>query len=196
MDKIRVGVYGNNGGHQVTKEFNAHPEINAKIVATCQCPNAEEIEGIKIYDTLEDMINDDSVDLISLCSPDRSKQADEAIKCMKNGKHVYAEKPCAMTEEKLDELIKTSEETGMMFHEMAGTVFNQPYYAMREFVKTGALGEIVQVFTQKSYPLRIEARPQDENIDGGMIRQVGVHNLRFIEHITNIKINKIKAIQT
>jgi predicted dehydrogenase len=46
-------------------------------------------------------------------SPLRSEQAGHAIACMKGGKHVYAEKPCAMTEADLDAIIATSRETGM-----------------------------------------------------------------------------------
>ena len=196
MRKIKIGVYDNNCGHQITKEILANPDIPGEIVACCQCPEAEGIENVVVYDSLEEMLADEKVELISLCSPNRRRQAQEAIMCMRAGKHVLAEKPCAMTEEELDELIRVSEETGMHFHEMAGTVFAQPFWAMRKLVMSGQLGEIVQVYSQKSYPLRIEKRPQNEDIDGGLLLQVGVHNLRFIEHITGLKIKRIRAVQT
>ena len=141
-------------------------------------------------------MEDERIELISLCSPNRRLQAAEAIKCMKAGKHVLAEKPCAMTEEELDEIIKVSRETGKQFHEMAGTVFVQPFYALRKLVLSGELGEIVQIYTQKSYALRINARPQNEDVDGGLLRQVGVHNVRFVEHITGLKVKDISAVQT
>ena len=101
-----------------------------------------------------------------------------------------------VTEEELDEIIRVSRETGKTFHEMAGSVFTQPFWALRKLVMSGQLGEVVQVYTQKSYPLKIQQRPQNEDIDGGLILQVGVHNLRFIEHITGIKIDQIYAVQT
>lgn len=196
MRKIKIGVYDNNCGHQITKEVLANPDICAEIVACCQCPEAEKIENIVIYNSLEELIADENVELISLCSPNRRKQAQEAIQCMRAGKHVLAEKPCAMTEEELDEIIRVSGETGKTFHEMAGSVFTQPFWALRKLVMSGQLGEVVQVYTQKSYPLKIQQRPQNEDIDGGLILQVGVHNLRFIEHITGIKIDQIYAVQT
>lgn len=62
------------------------------------------------------------------------------------GKHVYAEKPCALNESDLDRIVATAHETGLLFREMAGTAFGRPYYAMREIVASGFLGEIVRSF--------------------------------------------------
>lgn len=196
MKKIKVGIYDNNCGHQVTRVFDSVPNINAIPYACCNCPNAEKYDGIKVYNTLEEMIADDNVELISLCSPNRRLQAKEAVMCMQAGKHVYAEKPCAMTERELDEIINASVKYGVQFHEMAGSAFEQPFLALRRLVLGEKLGEIVQVYTQKSYPLNLDKRPHNEDIDGGLLMQVGVHNLRFIEHITGLKITDIYAVDT
>lgn len=195
MRKIKVGVYYDNGCHQITREVLAKPNIKAEITASCHCPNAEKHKNVTYYDTLEEMLKDERLELISLCSPNRRLQAEDAIKCMRAGKHVYAEKPCAMSEEDLDRILKVSEETGKQFHEMATTAFNQPYYALRKFILSNKIGDIVQIYSQKSYPLGTH-RPQDEDIDGGLIRQVGIHNMRFTEHITGLKIKEIYAVQT
>ncbi len=64
----------------------------------------------------------------------------EAIRCLEGGKHVYAEKPCAMTESDLDAIIETSRRTGNRFHEMAGTAWEQPYFIMRQRNQDGAIG--------------------------------------------------------
>lgn len=199
MSQIGVGLYYNYCGHQIHYLLKNHPR--AKIIAVCGM-NLEELTDeqrsdpeLRYYHSLEEMIADDRVKVISLCSPNRRQQPQEAILCMKNGKHVYAEKPCAMTEEEIDLLVKTSEETGCLFREQAGTGFQQPCLAIRRVVESGVLGTIVQVFAQKSYPYH-EHRPQDENLDGGLIMQNGVHAVRFIEHGAGLKISKIRAIQT
>ncbi len=194
MRKIKVGVYYDYGSHQMTRDLRKHPWIPAEIVATCHCP-VDDPERVRHYETLDEMLQDDEIELISLSSPNRKMQAQEAIRCLEAGKHVYAEKPCAMTEEELDEILRVAKETGKQFHEFAGSAFGQPYYALRKLVLSGALGEIVQIHTQKSYPLGT-TRPQDENVDGGLMRQVGVHNLRFIEHITGLRCASIDAVCT
>lgn len=197
--QIGVGLYYNNCGHQIHYLLKNHPR--AKIVAVCGMdPNQltddqKNDPDLRWYNTLEEMIADDRVKIVSLCSPNRREQPNEAILCMRNGKDVYAEKPCAMTEEDLDRVIAVSKETGRLFREQAGTGFQQPCLAIHRVVKSGVLGEIVQVFAQKSYPYH-EGRPQNEDIDGGLIMQNGIHAIRFIEHGAGLKISKIRAIQT
>jgi predicted dehydrogenase len=198
MSQITVGLYGING-HQVHHNLINHPLGVCVAAAGIKPENLplpiRENNEFVIYDSLEEMLHDDRIHLISLCSPRRRDQAQQAIMCMDAGKHVYAEKPCAMTEKELDEIMTTAAATGMSFHEMAGTAFSQPYYAMREYIKIGELGTIVQIFAQKSYPYH-DRRPQDENVDGGLLLQVGVHALRFIEHVAGVKVTEIYALET
>ena len=149
----------------------------------------------RVCSGLDELIADEEIDLISLCSPKRSEQAEHAVKCMLGGKHVYAEKPCAMSEKDIDKIIATSKSTGKRFHEMAGSAFDQPYLAMRKIVQSAKLGTVVQVLAQKSYPY-FDGRPQDENIDGGLALQVGIHAMRFVEHVACAKIAEMKVFQT
>jgi predicted dehydrogenase len=135
------------------------------------------------------------VRLVSLCSPMRARQAAEAMQCMEAGRHVYAEKPCAMNVRELETLVETAGKSGVRFHEMAGTAFDEPYRTMRETVRSSALGEVVQVLVQKSYPY-FAARPQDEDVDGGLLRQVGIHALRMVEHVAGRKILEIATVET
>ncbi|MGE9291414.1 MAG: Gfo/Idh/MocA family protein, partial [Puniceicoccales bacterium] len=147
------------------------------------------------HSSLEDILDDPRVDFISLCSPRRADQAQQAIRALRKGKHVLAEKPCATTEEDLDAILQAATESTATFHEMAGTAFDQPYLAMRKIVLSGQIGEVVQVIAEKSYPY-YEGRPQDEEIDGGLIAQNGVHALRFIEHVACTPIVSITATET
>jgi predicted dehydrogenase len=196
--KIGIGLYGMNG-HQIQGMLQNHP--GAELKATAGLNPSRLPEGlrnnpsVRHYDTLDEMLDDERVQLVSLCSPRRRDQAREAIQCMERGKHVYAEKPCAMTEEDLDAIFDAVKRTGMQFHEMAGTAFEQPYLSVKRIVEQGTLGEIVQVLAQKSYPLH-DRRPQDEDIDGGLICQVGIHALRFIEHVAGQRIKNIAAVET
>jgi predicted dehydrogenase len=199
MPKIGIGLYGTNG-HQIHNALIDHPL--GRCVATAAFDQAQLPEplrtdpGIRHYRTLDDLLKDDKVELVSMCSPRRRDQPAEAIRCLRAGKHVYAEKPAAMTERDLNALIATAHTEGRMFHEMwTDSAMSQPYYAMREVVQAGTLGTVVQVLVQKSYPLR-NHRPQDEDVDGGLILQVGVHALRFVEFTAGVKADRIWAIET
>lgn len=197
--KIGIGLFGNNGGHQIHGELINHP--HAAIVATAAMdrslltPEQQSDTDIRHYDSLEELLKDERVQVVSLCSPRRANQVNEAIMCMRQGRHVYAEKPCAMQEAELDQLLQVVSETGCLFREMAGTGFQQPYLSIRNLVQSGVIGEVVQVFAQKSYPYH-DARPQDEAIDGGLIGQNGIHAIRFVEHVACVRIEEIHAMET
>lgn len=178
MTKIKVGLYGSNG-HQIEGLLKKHP-------SACLVHHGE---------SLDVLLNDPEIELVSLCSPVRKNQAKEVIMFLEAGKHVYAEKPCAMTETELDMIMQTSRKTGRLFHEMAGTAFEQPYVSMRELVLQGQIGEVIQVLAQKSYPYH-DGRPQNEDIDGGLLMQVGIHAFRFIEHVAGVRIFQANAIET
>ncbi len=196
--KLQVGLYGING-HQIHAHLAQHP--TAELAAVAEFPEAalnDEQRAdprLRRYPSLDELLNNGRVQLVSLCSPRRRQQAQEAIRCLEAGKHVYAEKPCAMSESDLDAILETAARTGRQFHEMAGTAFDQPYLALRQVVQSGVLGTVVQVLAQKSYPYH-DARPQDEDVDGGLLLQVGVHALRFIEHVAGVRIAEGQAWQT
>ncbi|MDI7275203.1 MAG: Gfo/Idh/MocA family oxidoreductase [Anaerolineae bacterium] len=196
--KIGVGLYGTNG-HQVQGKLDGH--AHARLVATAAfdraqlTPSQQQDPDIRHYDTLEELLQDERVQLVSLCSPVRREQARQAIRCLEAGRHVYAEKPCAMTEADLDAILSAARRTGCRFHEMAGTAFEQPYLAMRALVQAGTVGTVIQVLAQKSYPYH-DRRPQDEDVDGGLLMQVGVHALRFVEHVAGVRVATIEAMET
>jgi predicted dehydrogenase len=193
--KVRVGLYGNNG-HQLNDLLKGHPR--AELVACAHyIPPKELLEELPItrHDSLLALALDPNVDLISLCSPMRSTQVEDAIVCLQNGKHVYAEKPCALSEPELDRVLAAADASRRHFREMGGSIFSSPYLQMRDVVCSGELGEIVQVFAQKSYPWH-DGRPQDEMVDGGLTLQVGIHAARFVEHVTGIRISLLDLQET
>jgi predicted dehydrogenase len=187
MKKIGLALWGING-HQIQNSFFTNPDVELIGYGEIPVENMpEQFHELKKYNTFDEILNDDNVTMVSLCSAYRSQQAELAILAMRAGKHVYAEKPCALNEVDLDALITVSKETGMIFREMAGSGYEQPYYAMHGIVQGGGIGEIIQVFAQKSYPWHAN-RPQDENIDGGLTCQVAIHAVRMVTQVTNLKV--------
>ncbi|MSU51269.1 MAG: Gfo/Idh/MocA family oxidoreductase [Opitutus sp.] len=147
--KIGIGLYGSNG-HQISlANLAVHP--HARLVAVAALRATTLPEDVKRFASLEELLADPAVALVSLCSPRRADQARDAIRCLEAGKHVYAEKPAALTEADLDRILAAAKRSGKEFHEMAGTAFAPNYAIMRRLVGEGAVGEVIQVFVQKSY---------------------------------------------
>lgn len=178
---IRIGLYGKNG-HQLDPSL---PGVkDAKVIAICE--NEEQYEAF---------VRRTDLDLISICSPSRSNQHADIRSALLAGKHVYAEKPMVLEERQLDELLQLAASRGLMLREMAPTAYEQPYCGLRDIVASGELGEIVQVHAQKSYPYG-PWRPQLEDVDGGLLLQVGVHAFRMIEQVALQKVVAVSAVQT
>lgn len=192
---IGVGLHGFNG-HQVHRQLAQHRR--ARLVAVAGLAGAEppvEAGEAERRASLAELIEDPAIDLVVLCSPRRADQAADALACLAGGKHVLAEKPAALREADVDALLAAAREHGRVFREMAATAFEQPYRAMRAAVDAGAIGRVVQVHVQKSYPWH-DGRPRDEAVDGGLIAQVGIHALRLVEQVALAPIEAVEAART
>lgn len=196
--RLQVGLFGTNG-HQVHRQLLENPL--AQLAACAGFSLLPLPEGhpdrpvLRVHETLEDLLADPDIQLVVLCSPVRADQPAHALAALRAGKHVFAEKPCALLEDDIDRILAEAASRNLVFREMADSSFINPYAAMRRIVQSGVLGEIVLVSSQKSYPWR-DSRPQDESTDGGLIRQCALHAARWIEHVAGRKITSIHPLET
>jgi len=185
--KVGVGLYGVNG-HQVYRKLGQSEA--AELIAVAGFPDERMPDGLRdgrCCGALPDLLKIPEVELVVLCSPSRARQAEESVACLEAGKHVLAEKPCAMNEADLDRILATAARTGRIFHEMAGTAFEQPYASLFHLVRHGGIGRVRQIYAQKSYPL-YDGRPSDPAVDGGLFLHAGIHAARWIDHGLDLEI--------
>ncbi len=161
--------------------------------------------GIFAYDSLEDVLNDDRVDLITIVTPN-DVHREIAVKAMKAGKNVISEKPVAMSVDELREMISVSEETGKLFTVHQNRRWDAEYLMMKEVYDSGRLGPI---FGIQSIVYGSRGIPGDwrghKKFGGGMILDWGVHLIDQIlcivgdlklksiychcEHVTNYEVD-------
>ena len=187
MNKIGVGLYGWNG-HQINEELGDLE--TAYLAGICDADDKR-----AQFKTLRDLLVSSEIELVSMCSPNRGEQAGDIILALEAGKHVIAEKPCALNERDLDAILELSVKKGLIFCEMDHSYFAQPYYKAMELVELGAIGDVAQVLCQKSYPYT-DLRPQDESMDGGLILQSALYGFRWIQNIAGQEIKNIHTFAT
>jgi len=198
--KLRVACYGTNG-HQIMGGLAAHPR--AELVAVAEIPaaaverhlGAAAAAGVRVEPDLDALIGARDVELISLCSPRRDEQFEHAVRCLRAGKHVLAEKPAVLTIEHLEKLHEVMRASKAEFRQMGATGEEHVLSAMRKLVDEGRLGQIVQVYAMKSYPYH-DGRPQDVGVDGGLIRQAGIHGVRFMQWATGLRAARACGLET
>jgi predicted dehydrogenase len=195
---LNFALWGGNG-HQIQNNLERYPRLKLAAFGGFSSSDSDKLSEqypeATLCESLEDILKQPGVQLISLCSPLRSEQADDAIRCLSKNISVYAEKPCAMNEADLDRILAAASKSQAHFHEMSGTLFEQPYWAMHKIIQSGSIGDVIQVSAQKSYPF-YEGRPLSEDVDGGQVAQNGVHALRFVEHVCGVEAADIQALST
>ncbi len=152
---------------------------------------AEE-EGIHAYKSLDDLLADENVDIVTIAVPNDS-HLDLVVKSLKAGKHVVCEKPVAMSSEDLQMMIDTAKSTGSLFTVHQNRRWDGDYLSIKNLVESGEIGT----------PFRIESRvhgsrgiPGDWRAEkehgGGMMLDWGVH---LIDQLLLIYTQPIKTVQ-
>ncbi|MBQ4106548.1 MAG: Gfo/Idh/MocA family oxidoreductase [Lentisphaeria bacterium] len=95
-----------------------------------------------IYQSFEEILNDPRVDIVSICTPN-DLHAGEAMQAARAGKHIFLEKPAAVSAAELDQLSAVLAETGA--RSVMGLVlrFNPLTQMQRRLIAEGELGQIV-----------------------------------------------------
>ena len=147
MKKIKAGVVGC-GGISKNQHIPALMKIDeVEIVAVCdilkeRAEFAREMSGAKYaFTDYKDLIALSELDMVDICTPNYL-HAPVAIEALKSGKHVFCEKPDAMTVEEVENMKKTSEESGKHLMVMRNHRFREHSKYAKKYIEDGKCGEI------------------------------------------------------
>ncbi len=107
-------------------------------------PPGEQIDlgEIAAYETFEELLADDSVDVIDICLPP-NLHADAAVKALEAGKHVLCEKPMALNPADCDRMMDAASAAGKMLMVAHVLPFFREYTAAREIIASGKYGNLL-----------------------------------------------------
>ena len=109
MAHLGVAVVGLGVGEQHALAFEADPRTKLRWLIDMDESVADAVQGrIGDGETATDLqaaLDDPAVDIVSIATFDHM-HADEVVKCLNAGKHVFVEKPLARTATELDAIIK------------------------------------------------------------------------------------------
>ncbi len=151
--QLRIGVIGVSGRGVMVKSMH-RPEGEAVVVAGADiyqefAPKFHEFYGDDAFFTTDyrRLLERDDIDAVVVTSPD-PYHAEHAIAALEAGKHVYCEKPLAITVADCDRILKAYLDSGK--HLMMG--FNMRYMnifrTMKDIVDAGTIGEIKAVWVR------------------------------------------------
>lgn len=102
---------------------------------------AKEWDIAEAYTSVEEMLEKSDIDAVSVIVPNKF-HAPLAIQCMKAGKHVFCEKPPALSAAELEEMIEVSEATGKKLMFNFNNRARPESREMKKLFENGTLGTV------------------------------------------------------
>lgn len=128
-------------------------------------------EGVKVYDTGEELIAADDVDAVVITSTDAT-HADYVLECLKHGKQVFAEKPLAQSASDCEKIINEELKHGKRLVQVGFMRRYDPgYVEMKRIIDSGELGA----------PLMIHACHRNVSQSDGFTTDMGITNVAIHE---------------
>jgi predicted dehydrogenase len=185
--KLKVGIIGC-GGIAAQKHLPSIAGINeAEVTAFCDIipERAEElckkfgVQGAKTYTDYKDLLKDGSIDVVHVCTPNRS-HSPITVDALEAGKHVMCEKPMATSYAEAKKMSDAAKKTGKLL-----TIGYQyrcmpaPLY-LKKVCERGDLGDI---YFAKAHAIRRRGVPtwgvflKEKEQGGGPLIDIGTHAL-------------------
>ena len=177
MKKYKIGIIGYGGFGKFLHHWWSKME-NVEVAAIADSgSHSHQIENCKTYSDWKDLINDASIDIISIVTPP-GLHVEMACAAMKAGKHVLLEKPIAITEEGAMQILNTQKETRRIITVNHMIRYNAIIQNFMKLGKSGVLGKLRHVVVNnyaQDAALPVDHWFWNEELSGGILVEHGVH---------------------
>ncbi|MCO6455951.1 MAG: Gfo/Idh/MocA family oxidoreductase [Pirellulaceae bacterium] len=139
-----------------------------------------DLSGLAAYARLEDLLADPSIDCVDICLPP-ALHAEATIAALRAGKHVFCEKPMALTTDECDRMLEAAQQAGKLL--LIGHVLPlfPEYAAAHQLIQSGQYGKLLGGTFKRviSDPLWL-ADFYDPQRVGGPLIDLHVHDAHLI----------------
>lgn len=150
----------------------------------------------KLYTSYEALLADEMVDAIYIPLPN-ALHKEWAMKAMEAGKHVLCEKPLALNEEEVREMVEASRKHQVLLMEAFMYRYTERTRKVEEIIDSGVLGEIRHVESTFRFFLDREGTiKMNRELGGGALYDVGCYPVNFATMVLKEEPHKISATAT
>lgn len=183
MSEIRLGIVGLGAmGEEMLDVAVAHPDFTVAIAADIADQAVERVRSKHpeiIFSANPDDVIEADVDAVYIAAPPKF-HADYAIRGMKNGKHVFCEKPLAISIADGDAMLAAAKETGLVNAVNFALADRNVFLEIERAFKAREIGEIRGIEMRFLFPkwprdFQADAAWLDGREQGGFIREVFSH---------------------
>ena len=124
---------------------HAHPGFKLQAVTERNKKAAAvDYPGVISYDTIEDLIADEAIELMIINTPNYTHY-DYASRSLKAGKHILVEKPFTATRKEAKELFELADSVGKKIFFYQNRRWDSDFTAVKEVIESGKLGKLSEV---------------------------------------------------
>lgn len=184
-EALRVGVVGLGfAGDTHLKNYLLQPGVEAVALAGKEAEKLRllgETYGVpNLYDSWEDLVARDDLDIVSVCTPNHL-HAPIAIAALESGKHVLCEKPLARSGAEAAEISEAARKAGKVLRVAFNHRARGDISVLKHYVDNGDLGRVYHVkaswMRRRGIPGMGSWFTNKEMAGGGPLIDLGVHVL-------------------
>ena len=155
----------------------------------------EEI-GVKPYTSLEELLRDESIRIVSLCTPDHT-HAQLAVRILRSGRHLLLEKPLALSLPEAESIGRALADSGSTMAVDYEFRLNPAIVQLRRLVEEGVIGA-VEAFTLYHFrrPFKRDKWQkwiQRQEWSGGLIVEETSHWLDLLRFVTGKELSSLSC---
>ena len=152
---VRWGVLGlGNIAKKFADDIKLVPDCKLEAVASSDIARAKNFANIykvnRFYDNYDDLFKDSEVDIIYIASLNNNHYK-HSVNAIKHSKAVLCEKPLAINESQVKDLVYLSNERGVFLMEALWTRFNPVFDQLLRWISEGQIGKIKYIYASFSF---------------------------------------------
>ena len=189
---LQVGLIGAGriGKMHAINIANNFPEVKLKSIADPSI-DKELIESLKInncYSNPDNIINDDAIHAVIITSPTPT-HINFIKKCAKNNKHIFCEKPIALTVNEIKKVIDIIENENVFLQVGLNRRFDNHFQEMKKRLQDGSIGDIQTIHITN----RDSSIPKFKFLhsSGGLLLDMSIHDFDMVQYLTGLNILEI-----
>ena len=189
MKKLKVGVIGTGMiGKQHLNNYKPMPDVEVVAVADIRADEANRVAAEhsigRVFTDYHDLLAIEEIDAVDVCLHN-ALHCPVTLEAFKAGKHVYCEKPLALSGKEARKMVEAAEKAGKRLAMQLSTVFTKQARAAKHLIDQGHLGRL---YYAKSSHYRRRGRPfvdgygtppfvQKQNAGGGAMMDMAVYHI-------------------
>ncbi len=172
---------------------------NAAIVACVDAVEAaaqaaaEELGVKKVFTDYHDILSDPEIQAVIVVAP-TNLHRDIVVDCANAGKHIFCEKPMAMTVEECDEMVEACRRNNVKLQIGFMRRFDASFREAKRLLDSGAIGDLVQVHSNTRGPSKPRPWMFDIKKSNGILAEVNSHDIDAVRWMAGSDIDTLYAV--